>query len=342
MSPIFALTCDDNFGDYLQDKNIEFSCKRFSLLNLMIGDRIVYFGTYKIGHKEFKWFYLLELSKMPNFNLEEIKSNKLEEDYREHLKNLRNDELIIEKESLNKHIQDEASRIKTSNQKINTYTTIVLTVLPLILSILNVNQLFKLPTSLKICFFLGLYAVLNICIYLFAIIKVKSILKSSFKDLKNSQNKSKEINIQYYYDWQQLQRKADMSVSYVINVEKWVQIALVIGVVASLLWAVHNQRYFEQPDKQTKAVVYNIKIDEMDETYSESAVKWSKLIAKLQTGEQTKLLILCRECDDANAIMNKLTEFKKQKCEWIQDDSLDKKNIKIILEDNHVKKTYIK
>lgn len=342
MSPIFALTCDDCFGDYLQDKKIEFSRKRFSLLNLMLGDRIIYFGTYKIGQKELKWFYLLELSKMPNFNLEESKINKLEEAYREHLKNLRNDELIIEKESLDKHIQDEADRIKTSNQKINIYTTIMLTVFPLILAILNVNQLFKLSFSLISCVFFGFYAVLNICIYLFATIKVRTISKSSFSDLKTSLNKRKEINVQYYYDWQQLHRKADMAVSYVINVEKWVKIALVIGAVGYGLWVGHNQRYLEQPDKQAEAVVYNIKIDEMDEIYSKSAVKWSNLIAKLQTGEQSKILILYNEYDDVNAIMNKLNEFKQQKCEWIQDDSLDKKNIKIIMEDKNAKKTCIK
>jgi len=345
MSPIFALSYDESFGDYDQEKKIRCGCKRFSLLNLMFGDRIIYFCTYKIDKKRFKWFHVLNLSKIEQFNLKTSKSIKLEENYREHLKNLCNDELEIEKESLNKHIQDEADRIKISNQKINTYTTIVLTVLPLISAfsaILDVNQFVKFPALLKICVFFGFYAVLNICIYLFSIIKVRSISKSTFNDLKNNSDKRKEINFQYYYDWQQLKRKADLFVSYVKNVDKWVKITLVIGVIASVLWTGQNQRCFEKQDKQTDAVVYNLKIDEIDKAYSESAVKWSSLIAKLQTGEQTKLLILYRGDDDENTIIDKLNEFKKQKCEWIQDDSLDKKNIKIILEDNNVKKTYIK
>ena len=57
---------------------------------------------------------------------------------------------------------------------------------------------------------------------------------SSFKDLKESENKTKEQNWQIYYDWQQMRRKADMYVSFVKYIKVWIISVIILMLIFSI------------------------------------------------------------------------------------------------------------
>lgn len=324
-SPIFAFSDDNNFGPC--DGKSNNMRLRISLINLMFGDVITYIGTYEIETKKIKLFYQLRLSEFDfSVNYTSVTRNT----YLEHLNSLNPEEIVIERESLNEHIQYEQSRIETSNQKINSYMTIILTVLPIILGVLDVNKILKASCGIKICMLIILYGVVNICAYLINTIKVRAIHRGMFKDLKESEEKDKELNLQYYFNWQHLKKQANMFVSYVINIQEWIYFVLVFSLLTCLMFGLGNDK---EPYKNGKGDIYNISIKEMEETYSQSAIEWSDMIFKLQNNEYDKILILYKDSQEREAVDSKLSIFKKQKCIWLQDITLEENIIKIILEE---------
>lgn len=232
-SPVLSLSDDDNFAN-LEIQNLKEGHLRFSLINIMLGDKIFYLITFDIKQRKFKLLYEISLEDMPCNRISDQQIKEIQERYREHLNNISSDDIEVERESLCYHINSEEQRIDSSITKINMYTTIMLTVLPLLLAFFDFKIVTILPIWLKICFALIVYSLINICKYIFRSIKVRKISKSSFKDLRNSENKAKEINIQYQYDWQQLKFKAQLFVSFVLNLQEWVIFVLIIAIFFSI------------------------------------------------------------------------------------------------------------
>ena len=147
-----------------------------------------------------------------------------------HIAKLLDDDLEIEKEKLLYHIEREEQRISTSVDKINIYATIILTVIPIVVALIDFGSIKDLPIVLQVMICIAVYSLLNICIYIFRTIKVHGIKKSSFSDLRESSDRKKEIVMQYQYDWQQLKYKAQLFVSFVLNLQEWVVVLLILTV----------------------------------------------------------------------------------------------------------------
>lgn len=110
-------------------------------------------------------------------------------------------DIEIEREALCYRIENEEKRIDKSSEKINLYASIILTVLPLILAIIDLKEIFYLSMAEKITIVIIVYVLLNIILYIFQSIKIQSIWKSGFSDLQKSEKHNKELNKQYLHDW---------------------------------------------------------------------------------------------------------------------------------------------
>lgn len=142
------------------------------------------------------------------------------------------------KESLRYRIQIEQSRINTAVNKATLYTSILLTVfVPILVS----HEGVKAFVSSWFNVFLTVvasYSFLNTILYIYGNIKVQSVSYSTFENLTESDNKSKTIVLQYWKDWQELKRKANTLVSYILNLEKWI-----IGYFISIVILVVRLRF---------------------------------------------------------------------------------------------------
>lgn len=329
--PILALSDDNNYAT-LDINRIKFENLRFSLFNIMLGDIVIYFITIDAVGKKLKLFYKLDLQQIPSYVLTEERIDEIQGRYRIHIAEISQEELAIEKESLVYRIQNEEHRLESSVGKVNIYTTIILTIIPLLLAFIDFNKILQLPLALKIIVGMIVYAVLNICIYTFRAIKVSSVYKSSFGDLRKSDTKEKEINVQYQYDWQQLKYKADLFVSFVLNIEEWAVAVLVLSLVAVLTISTLNLDN-NRVAINTSTNVQTIHIDDLSNAYSDSSVSWQSIILDISKKNCNRLLIVVGEEKNELVIMEELERYIDLEIKIIHDAELNSGTIKIIKED---------
>lgn len=232
--PVFALT--DDLGFLTANPGSNKHKYYFSLINILFGEKKYQFISFPIkqSDKKIAWFRMGQLSKMDNFGLTKEKEKELKENYQKHYESLRKDERDIEKEALLRQLSNQQSRIDTSYNKINAFTTIIVAIIPIAVTFIDRETILSLNIFGKIIFTLLIYANVNLCAWIFQAINVRGYMTSSFKDLKESKNKEKEQVWQIYYDWQQAKRKADMFVSFVIYTKIWIIAVIVLTIIFSV------------------------------------------------------------------------------------------------------------
>lgn len=196
--PVFSLTEDEKYGELKIDNSIAVRSQlrtwRLSLFQIMLGAYKFYIltlsrtydnNTNKVLYHP-KLFKLISLKKIFDKNDHHIE--QIYNDYYMRLNNskMTEDRLEKEKESLCYHIEVENSRLEKSDNKMNIYTTVLLTALPILLGISfdSILLLFKTNMIYKAFFIISAYFVMNIVLYLFQYIGslrnvgvVKSICK---------------------------------------------------------------------------------------------------------------------------------------------------------------------
>lgn len=220
-SPFLVLTSDKNYGTFQFSETFKKSIlsSRFSILNIMLGAYTCYFFTYDISNKKFNFVEIKSLNKLYEEDKHVIDiTNK----YFIHLEEMPSEEVIeTEKEFLKYKIESEEKRTVSSNTKINLYATIILTVLPIVIALIDLKQFLEMNWLGKLLIFIIVYGLLNIICYIFQSISIQFIQRSTFNDLKQSSDHLLKLNSLYYYDWQMFKRKADLAVSYVKNIQYW-------------------------------------------------------------------------------------------------------------------------
>ena len=325
--PVFALTDDLGFltpnPDSMQHKYY------FSLISILFGEKKFQLISFPImqANEKVVLFRVKQLSKMEAFAFSEVKENELRAKYKMHYKSLRDEDIKIEKEELLRHLSDQQSRIDTSYNKINAFTTIIVAVIPIAIAFIDRETIISLNILEKAIFILLVYAIVNLCAWIFQATNVRGFMRSSFKDLKESNNKTEEQNWQIYYDWQQTKRNADMFVSFVKYIKGWIIAVIILTVIFSICLPVDSSNSVSISDNP----VYTIRTDQIEVTYENSAVNWYTILAELQTGKYKKIFLLYGEADLTN-IIEQLNRFEQQKIVWVSDDTLNKNEIKIILE----------
>lgn len=327
--PVFALT--DDLGFLTANCGSEQLHKYYlSVISVLFGEKKIQFFSFPIKRQSGKFilFRIVRLSEMENFTLSDEKANQLENNYRKHCIELNDASLNIEKEALLRQLSDQKSRIETCYNKINAFTTIVVAIIPIAIAFFDRNMIKSMNTANIVVFVLLIYAIINLCAWLFQAINVRGFMASSFGDLKNSKEKVKEINWQIYYDWQQTRRKADMYVTFVMYIKKWIITVIVLTAIFSVGLPLNKNKTIHEMDNH----VYTIQTELFEMTYDESAANWYAVLAKLQTNEYSEVIILQNEADIGN-LVEKLEQFKQQKIVWMTDNTLEKNEIKIILEE---------
>lgn len=326
--PVLCLSDDDDFAT-LNFDNIRNAHLRFSILNIMLGDSIIYIFSYDIKERKISFIKILRLTDIDGNILEDQKIGQIQNRFRMHIAELSDDDLEIEKEKLLYHIEREEQRISTSVDKINIYATILLTVIPIVMAIIDVGSVKDLPIVLRVMIYIAAYGLLNICIYVFRTIKVCGIKKSSFSDLRESSNRKKEIVVQYQYDWQQLKYKAQLFVSFVLNMQEWVVVLLILTVGISLGISVKNDNTTLVAIKNTKSTVFTMNTEEIAIPYSSSAVNWQTVVLDIEKKQCGQIIILT----DGNEVPEEvkgLARYKDLQIEIMTDRDLDKDIFKLI------------
>lgn len=331
--PVFCLSCDDNFATLDCTTIKKYKSKlRLSLLNLMMGNWILYLVTFDIKNRKFRLYDILSLNGLESLSISDEKINEIQEEYKEHIRNLSKEEIGIEKEKLIYHIQNESSRIDTSISKINTYTTVILTGITIVLAITNLKNLVKMSLPISIFMFFIAYSLLNIFIYIFYAIKVGGIKKSSFNDLCSSQEKDRVILLQYQYDWKQLEYKARLFVSFVINIQEWfiLMFTLLLIVLISNLYF-DNNKIDKNIDIDYSAVI-TVNLNEIDIPFSYSSVEWKKFLLRIEERKCKSVVFLINPYEEISFVYE-LDKYKDLDRNVYKDETIEKDTLKIIMED---------
>lgn len=172
------------------------------------------------------------------------------------------------------------------------------------------------------------YRNINLYAWIFQAINVRGFMASTFGDLKKSTEKQKEQTWQIYYDWQQSKRKADMYVSFVLNIKIWIITVIILTIIFSVFLPFSKKSVIVPFDEDN---AYTLDANLIESTYDKSAADWYLILAKLQTDKYSQVVVLHNKVSDAD-VANKLNEFQNQKIIWMPDNTLQKNQIKIILE----------
>lgn len=346
--PIFSLTKDDNYGEIVIDSNTTVRSQlrvwRLSVFQIMFGAYKLYILTLSRTYDDStnkssyhpKLFKLISLKKIFD------KSDHIKQIYNTYYMRLNDskmteDRLEKEKESLCYHIEVENSRLEKSDNKMNIYTTILLTALPILLGISfdSILLLFKANMIYKVFFIISAYFVMNIALYLFQYIKVGSYNMSRFNDLKKETNSSlsKRLISQYYYDFQSLKNKADLFVSYVKNIQWWMMASFLLFVVVFSFHQFYS--YSSTVQKSTVASnssIYTMDVTDLSDPYSPSSIKLTDIRKCIQTQSADKVIILYNSQSDITIIRNELQVFNSSfEILYLNDDQLETDNVKILV-----------
>ena len=327
--PIFALTDDLSF--LAANKGATQHEYYFSIISILFGEKKIQFFSFPIKQpgKKMIWFRIKKLSDMDAFNLTTVKANQLKIGYTKHYDELSTDiDKDIEKEALLRHLSDEQSRVDISYNKMNAFTTIVVAVIPIAIALVNWDAIFSLNLLGIFIFIWLIYANVNLCAWIFQAINVRGFMASTFGDLKKSTEKQKEQTWQIYYDWQQSIRKADMYVSFVMHTKIWIVTVIILTIIFSVFLPFGKK---SMPALTSENDVYTLDTNLIESTYDKSAADWYLILAKLQTDKYSQVVILYNKVEDNN-FAEKLKKFQNQKITWMLDNTLQKNQIKIILE----------
>lgn len=331
--PILCLSDDDNFATLqwrrLKDGKAHL---RVSLLNIILGDCILYLFTLDINQKKIEPLHIVRLSDMEGILLTDEKINDIQNRYKDHINDLGSDDLQIEKEKLCYHIQNEEKRIDTSIEKLNIYATIILTVLPLVLAITDLKKITTLSIPLLLSVVFMVYSLLNICAYIFRAIKIQGIMKSSFLDLRLSEQKDKEILLQYQYDWQQLKYKAQLFVSFVLNLQEWVALILVLAIFFAIGISCEDTSKQIPVESQNANKVITVDIEDINEPYSGSAIEWQALILDIEKEQYKEIIFIVNQNQDV-LFIDTLDKYDDLEIKILCDATIEIGQLKIIREE---------
>lgn len=350
--PVLSFTSDEKFGAFelnLKDTVKEQLSKwRISLFQIMLGTSKLYLFTWKREFDDNAQKFRIKFNILKRLSLEKIFDRKehismLYDKYYARLSGFETSAGILEKrlsaekESLCYHIESEKNRIESSDNKIVIYTTVALTVLPIIVG-LNFDYIFELFVQnwvFTILFCVAIYAIFNVFLYFYQYIKVGSYSMSSFSDLKDTitgQLDSK-ITAQYYFDYQSLKSKADLFVSYVKNIQYWM-ISLLIVFIA--IFSYHKFITYHSSNQiisnNSNCIISNIEVDKLTDPYSQSSIKLTDVKRIVQKKEADKLIIIINGKTDCESIKKELLLFEDSfEIQYVTDNELEVDNAKIVI-----------
>lgn len=333
--PILALTDDSDFTRWSLSRPKEEQKLRISFINLYFGSTAIHILSLLPEAPKEKRFQLLDiqqLDRLPAFELTREKAAQLERDYRDHLEHLDSskNEMELETQALRYQIAIQEAREQSSLAKTNSFMTILLAIIPLLLAYFNWNQLFHSSLSAKLCAALLLYAIINLAILTFEVLKVRAHSRSRFSDLKNSENKQSELAWSYYFDWQNLKRKADLFVSYVDCCQEWICGILVLAVTLSIMLSSGDHYKAAAPSGEREVITIHAACSA--DPYGEDNLQLLSLQYALAQEQYEHVIVLYGSEHIPETLQNTLDVYRHQNIVWLHDADLPSEYVKIIVE----------
>lgn len=347
--PVFSLTEDEKYGELKIDNSIAVRSQlrtwRLSLFQIMLGAYKFYIltlsrtydnNTNKVLYHP-KLFKLISLKKIFDKN-----DHHIEQIYNDYYMRLNNSTIIEErlgkeKESLCYHIEYENSRIEKSDNKVNVYATIVLTLLPILLGISfdSILLLLKVNLIYKAIFIISAYFAMNIVLYLFQYIKVGKYNMSRFSTLKEEQdeNLTQRLVSQYYYDYQSLKNKANFFVSYVLNIQKWMEASLTLFIIAFSYHQIYM--HFSNAPKRvdtSNSIIYNMDVATLNDPYSKDSIQLTNIKKCVQMQDADMMIVIYNDQSDIGIIKSEFLIFDSSfEIQYVNDNQLEPDDIKILV-----------
>ena len=347
--PAFSLTKDENYGEIEIDNSVavrsQLKTWRLSLFQIMFGAYKLYIltlsrtyddNTNKVLYHP-KLFKLISLKKIFDKN-----DHHIEQIYNDYYMRLNNSTIIEErlgkeKESLCYHIEYENSRIEKSDNKVNVYATIVLTLLPILLGISfdSILLLLKINLIYKAIFIISAYFAMNIVLYLFQYIKVGKYNMSRFSTLKEEQdeNLTQRLVSQYYYDYQSLKNKANFFVSYVLNIQKWMEASLTLFIIAFSYHQIYM--HFSNAPKRvdtSNSIIYNMDVATLNDPYSKDSIQLTNIKKCVQMQDADMMIVIYNDQSDIGIIKSEFLIFDSSfEIQYVNDNQLEPDDIKILV-----------
>ena len=347
--PVFSLTEDEKYGELKIDNSIAVRSQlrtwRLSLFQIMLGAYKFYIltlsrtydnNTNKVLYHP-KLFKLISLKKIFDKN-----DHHIEQIYNDYYMRLNNSTIIEErlgkeKESLCYHIEYENSRIEKSDNKVNVYATIVLTLLPILLGISfdSILLLLKINLIYKAIFIISAYFAMNIVLYLFQYIKVGKYNMSRFSTLKEEQdeNLTQRLVSQSYYDYQSLKNKANFFVSYVLNIQKWMEASLTLFIIAFSYHQIYM--HFSNAPKRvdtSNSIIYNMDVATLNDPYSKDSIQLTNIKKCVQMQDADMMIVIYNDQSDIGIIKSEFLIFDSSfEIQYVNDNQLEPDDIKILV-----------
>lgn len=257
-SPILCFSRDDNFGSNEDGLTNFVDNIRFSLFSLYLGPNKYYFFTFKKNCR-FKVIHKLNLENY--YIIDEAEEDRLKLLQDEYLNNA--EDISYDKEFLLYLITNQNDRKNSAFNKMNIYSTIVLTLIPLILIFFKLDAFFKAPLIIKISTFVLGYMLLNIIFFIFKYMKVHGFNREEYRNLKTSNKKEKTLIKSYYLDWKNLEKEASLAVAYIKNIEEYVKgtvYLIILIAVFNCISDFNNRKLLSQNNNQ----IIQIDIDNLE------------------------------------------------------------------------------
>jgi hypothetical protein len=135
--------------------------------------------------------------------------------------------------------------------------------------------------------------------------------------------------VQYQYDWQQLKYKAQLFVSFVINLQEWVIFILLLTISIFIGISEQNDSLSKSKIQNTDSTVFTINVDEISKPYTNSSVDWQTLILDVEAKKSEHLIILTNSQELPQEV-EKLKKYKHLQIEIILDEHMNNDIFKIV------------
>lgn len=356
-SPILSVTLDNEFDNipFKKSKLIEYKDFRYSLISIGFGAKKIYFITYKKSEDNkiqiFKVLDLWDLGIIPENRIVEEKAGN----YSRHVFDKNEKNINLEIDFLKYKIDGEENRKNLQVSKINTYTSVMLIIVPIIASILvgefnilNVKNLITKNSFVNfIIYCVIIYNIINIIKYIWDFNSVKAYNRSMFKDIKKSENHLNALAESYYYDWYNIKNEARLVVSYVKNIElyfKYLILAVSALLITYLICNINVERATNKAYSTMECMNYskNIYFEDNGKIDKKSLDDLTTIYRKIQSTDLEDIIVISTSSKDINVnstyklICESLDNFKSKKANIFKinknNNRTNKKNfIKIVL-----------
>lgn len=328
-SPLFSITLDERFHE-ISNKNYDNNKLRTSFFSFGLGVRKLYFLTYKKG-EGFRFFKVIKLEDIQAIPNNEMIENKSKE-YLNHIKSKEAQDVEVEKEFIQYRISQEENKKNIALSKINNYIAITSILVPILAS--NVIQAYSQISSKYKIILLAVtgYTLINVILYILAFLKVKGFTRSTFADVKNSNEHKNKIVQSFYADWYSMKEESTIYVTFVTNVERYLK--LVIASTLCILFLGNFSGIYKKTvnssdiDLKSTNCIVNISLKN-GQVAQEDLNKLTHIYEELSSSNVKELIIVKNSLDDDNVREKYDTIYNSLKMY-----NVNKINLNVISEDD--------